>query len=146
MPIKRDLQLHLHAHLTASPGSLACPPGGLTANNARQLGVGRSGPICLVNTDGYYDGFVQQIHRAHADKLLHKAPAEFVHVRSSRPAARVWEFCSTGTLWKREFEIWIRDFEIRPRGLALLGRLHRRSRSCGVRTCRARLRMCHANQ
>ena len=37
---------------------------------ARQLGVGRSGPICLVNTDGYYDGFVTQLERAHADRLL----------------------------------------------------------------------------
>ena len=48
---------------------------------ARQLGVGLSGPVCIVNTDGYYDGFVQQVKRAHADKLLHKPHDEFLHVR-----------------------------------------------------------------
>ncbi|KAL1530280.1 hypothetical protein AB1Y20_001192 [Prymnesium parvum] len=47
---------------------------------ARQLGIARSGPICLLNTDGYYDGFVQQIERAYVDQILHKPPREFIHV------------------------------------------------------------------
>ena len=47
---------------------------------ARQLGVGRTGPVCLVNTNGYYDGFVTQLARAHADQLLHRPPEEFLFI------------------------------------------------------------------
>jgi hypothetical protein len=43
-----------------------------------------------VNTNGYYDGFVQQIDRAHKDKLLHKPPCEFVHVASDPLEALDW--------------------------------------------------------
>lgn len=57
---------------------------------ARQLGVGKSGPICLVNTDGYYDGFVLQLERAHADRLLHKPPKEFLQVCSNPIEALDW--------------------------------------------------------
>ena len=47
---------------------------------ARQLGVGRTGPVCLVNTNGYYDGFVTQLARAHADQLLHRPPEDFLFI------------------------------------------------------------------
>ena len=47
---------------------------------ARQLGIGRVGPTVLVNVQGYYEGFVLQLHRAHADGLLHKPPDEFLKV------------------------------------------------------------------
>lgn len=57
---------------------------------ACQLGIGRSGPICLVNTDGYYDGFVRQLERADADRLLHKPPAEFLHVAADPKSALDW--------------------------------------------------------
>lgn len=61
---------------------------------ARQLGVGRSGPICLVNTDGYYDGFASQIKRAHEDQILHKPPSEFVHVSCTHAVlAYRWPIC-----------------------------------------------------
>ena len=47
-------------------------------------------PVLILNTGGYYDGFVEQIRRAHADKLLHKRPDEFVQVVSDPIAALDW--------------------------------------------------------
>jgi uncharacterized protein (TIGR00730 family) len=48
----------------------------------RQLGL-RTHPICIINTDGYYDGFVTQMKRAYSDGLLKCDPLSIVHVAST---------------------------------------------------------------
>tara|TARA_B110001452_G_scaffold130527_1_gene108441 strand:+ start:124 stop:714 length:591 start_codon:yes stop_codon:yes gene_type:complete len=57
---------------------------------ARQLGIDQTGPVVLVNTSGYYDGFVMQLKRAHEDGLLHKPPDEFLTVVDDPIAALDW--------------------------------------------------------
>ena len=44
----------------------------------RQIGFESAAPVCVVNVDGYYDGFGTMLARAHADGILHKPPSEFL--------------------------------------------------------------------
>mmetsp|Transcript_46630 Transcript_46630/g.77107 ORF Transcript_46630/g.77107 Transcript_46630/m.77107 type:complete len:244 (-) Transcript_46630:36-767(-) len=57
---------------------------------ARQLGIGATAPVCLLNTDDYYAGFILQLQRAHIDRLLHKPVDEILHVASTPVAALEW--------------------------------------------------------
>ena len=62
----------------------------------KSLGIGvasegRAVPIVLVNTDGYYDGFLLQMKRAYADGILYVDPSELVASFDSPTAAL--EYC-----------------------------------------------------
>lgn len=47
-------------------------------------------PICLVNLDGYFDGFLQQMHRSAADGILYGAPESFFHSENDGESALKW--------------------------------------------------------
>ena len=36
-------------------------------------------PVCLVNIDGFYDGFITQIQRAHAENFLYGPVEDYLH-------------------------------------------------------------------
>ncbi|KAJ1640375.1 hypothetical protein T492DRAFT_929440 [Pavlovales sp. CCMP2436] len=55
----------------------------------RQLGMSTL-PICLVNTDGYYDGFLIQFRRAQADSVLKVAPETLVPAFVTVDEALAW--------------------------------------------------------
>ncbi|KAG5183552.1 hypothetical protein JKP88DRAFT_163887 [Tribonema minus] len=58
---------------------------------ACQRGIGFSGvPIVAVNTDGFYDGFVQQLQRADKDGLLYLPPKDLVHFEPDAESALRW--------------------------------------------------------
>eukprot|EP00299_Pterocystis_sp_00344_P000759 c1033_g1_i1.p1 GENE.c1033_g1_i1~~c1033_g1_i1.p1 ORF type:complete len:199 (-),score=43.44 c1033_g1_i1:47-643(-) len=66
-----------------------CLPGGMGTFDElwevaceHQLGL-RQQPICLLNVDGFYDGFVIQLKRAYADGLLKYDPFTVVHVEDT---------------------------------------------------------------
>lgn len=47
-------------------------------------------PICLVNTNGFYDGFIMQMQRASEDKLLYNKVEEYFHVSNTPQDALEW--------------------------------------------------------
>ena len=47
-------------------------------------------PICLVNVDGFYDGFITQIQRAFDDKLLYHNVDDFFRVFTTAEEALDW--------------------------------------------------------
>lgn len=47
-------------------------------------------PICLVNIDGFYDGFIQQLHRTYNDGLLYNNTESYFHVETDVIAALDW--------------------------------------------------------
>lgn len=47
-------------------------------------------PICLVNIDGFYDGFVQQLQRTFDDGLLYNNTESYFHVETDVIAALDW--------------------------------------------------------
>lgn len=47
-------------------------------------------PFCLVNIDGFYDGFISQMHRAKADGLLYLDIEQYFHVTDDVEAALTW--------------------------------------------------------
>jgi predicted Rossmann-fold nucleotide-binding protein len=47
-------------------------------------------PVLLLNTDGYYDGTIQQLTRAYDDGLLRKHWSDYVHVVTTPEAAVSW--------------------------------------------------------
>mmetsp|Transcript_27384 Transcript_27384/g.73724 ORF Transcript_27384/g.73724 Transcript_27384/m.73724 type:complete len:263 (-) Transcript_27384:100-888(-) len=55
----------------------------------RQLGMSTL-PVCLVNIDGYYDGFVQQMRRAELDCVIKVSPAQLLPVFDSADEALAW--------------------------------------------------------
>jgi hypothetical protein len=58
------------------------------------LSVGMKGmakkPIVLVNLDGFYDGFLMQLHRAHLDGILYGSVSSYIHVESNVLSALDW--------------------------------------------------------
>jgi len=52
----------------------------------RQIGLG-SWPLVLIDCDGFYDGFLQQLDRAHRDGLLYGAIDELLTVVATPEAA-----------------------------------------------------------
>ena len=56
-----------------------------------ELGVGCGElPICLLNTDGYYTGIVDQLKRADKEGMLRKRWSEYVTVVDTPEAALAW--------------------------------------------------------
>jgi len=55
----------------------------------RQLGF-YTAPLTLVNQDGFYDGFVNQLQTGHAQGLLRMPPEKIMHVTSSAKEALTW--------------------------------------------------------
>lgn len=55
----------------------------------RQLGMSAL-PICLVNIDGYYDGFVEQLRRAQADAVIKVSAAMLLPVFATVDDALEW--------------------------------------------------------
>lgn len=47
-------------------------------------------PIVLVNLDGFYDGFLMQLHRAHLDGILYGSVSSYIHVESNVLSALDW--------------------------------------------------------
>ena len=47
-------------------------------------------PICIVNIDGFYDGTIAQMHRAHKDGILYEDLEEYFHVENSVEGALEW--------------------------------------------------------
>ena len=47
-------------------------------------------PICIVNVDGFYDGSLQQLQRAHEDGILYQEVEEYVHVETNVADALAW--------------------------------------------------------
>lgn len=47
-------------------------------------------PICLVNINGFYDGFVLQLKRAAEDGLLYGDPESLIHIVEDPVAAVTW--------------------------------------------------------
>lgn len=61
------------------------------------LGIlGRSRPVCVLNTDGYYDGFVQQLTRAWDENLLRRRPAEWIKFVSTPAEAVAYVVAESG--------------------------------------------------
>ena len=58
---------------------------------ARQLGLTGSKPVCLVNTDGFFDATLMQLDRMFEDKLL-RGPWQNV-LGSEATAAGAIEYC-----------------------------------------------------
>ena len=56
----------------------------------RQIGFESAAPVCVVNVDGYYDGFGTMLARAHADGILHKPPSEFLFFARDAAEALAW--------------------------------------------------------
>ena len=53
-------------------------------------------PICLVNTDGYYDGVIAQLERAQTDQLLRKPWRELLTVVDTPEEALQWFLANVG--------------------------------------------------
>jgi hypothetical protein len=47
-------------------------------------------PICVVNTNGFYDGFVLQLQRAHDEGILYGTVESYFHVETDVVAALDW--------------------------------------------------------
>lgn len=47
-------------------------------------------PICVVNIDGFYDGTIQQLKRAHEDNLLYGELEEYFHYEDTVESALNW--------------------------------------------------------
>ena len=47
-------------------------------------------PICILNIDGYYDGFITQLKRAEQDGMLYDNFNSYVHVETCPKAAVAW--------------------------------------------------------
>lgn len=47
-------------------------------------------PICVLNVEGFYDGFIRQMHRAYHDGILYHEVEEYFHVASSAEEALTW--------------------------------------------------------
>jgi hypothetical protein len=47
-------------------------------------------PICIVNTDGFYDGFIMQLNRAYDDGLLYNTCDKYYHVTKNPKEALDW--------------------------------------------------------
>lgn len=47
-------------------------------------------PICVVNTDGYYDGLILQLQRAEDEGLLRMRYTQLLHVEDTPEAAVAW--------------------------------------------------------
>lgn len=62
----------------------------ISCRSLRMKGLGHK-PICLVNVDGFYDGFVQQMTRASKDGVLYQ-PLEF-YFHSAPTAAEALDWC-----------------------------------------------------
>lgn len=59
------------------------------AKSLDMKGMG-SKPICLVNVDGFYDGFVSQIKRTQKEGLLYGSYEEYFHVENDVEKALDW--------------------------------------------------------
>ena len=70
-----------------------------------QLGI-HDKPVVVVNVDGFFDGFLAQLDRAVADRLLkpeNRAMLSVVaEVADALPAARRWRPPAAGTKWYRD--------------------------------------------
>ena len=51
-------------------------------------------PICLLNIDGFYDGFLAQMHRAYHDGVLYHDVEEYFHVENTAAAALKWSLAA----------------------------------------------------
>jgi predicted Rossmann-fold nucleotide-binding protein len=47
-------------------------------------------PICVINSDGYFDGSIMQLKRAFEEGLLYHAVEDYFHVESTPSLALTW--------------------------------------------------------
>lgn len=47
-------------------------------------------PICILNVDGFFDGFITQLHRAELDGLLYGPSESYMHIETEPKAAIAW--------------------------------------------------------
>jgi uncharacterized protein (TIGR00730 family) len=62
---------------------------GVCAKSLNMKNLGHK-PICLVNLEGFYDGFIAQLHRAHADGVLYVPPEKYFRVEVDVEKALHW--------------------------------------------------------
>ncbi|RYG66735.1 TIGR00730 family Rossman fold protein [archaeon] len=85
--------------LFANADCVICMPGGVgtfdefwdgvCARSLNMKGLGAT-PFCLVNIDGFYDGFIQQTKRAKQDGMMYLELDEYYHVSSTIEDALDW--------------------------------------------------------
>jgi uncharacterized protein (TIGR00730 family) len=100
MLVSRGEDLSERKNLLLSNGDcLIALPGGVgtfdeiwDAVSHRSLGMKElhGKPICLLSIDGFYDGFMTQIRRAHSDGVLYFDADEYFHVESDPAKALEW--------------------------------------------------------
>ena len=47
-------------------------------------------PICLINIDGFYDGFLMQMRRTYEEGMLYSTPESYFHAESTSEKALEW--------------------------------------------------------
>lgn len=62
---------------------------GVCAKSLSMKGLG-SVPMCLVNIEGFYDGFIEQMNRAKKDGVLYSEIEEYFHVENTVDGALNW--------------------------------------------------------
>ena len=60
--------------------------------SAKSLGMKglENKPVCVINSDGFYDGFIMNLQRAYDDGLLYLKPDEYYHVAKTPQEAIDW--------------------------------------------------------
>lgn len=72
-------------------------------------------PICLVNINGFYNGFITQLHRAFDDQLLYLHATDYFHIVSNVNEAFEWcEAYHTSQLANENSEIDNKSFHKSP--------------------------------
>lgn len=76
---------------------------GVSSKSLRMKGLAHT-PICVVNIDGYYDGFIKQLYRAKQDGILYHDVEKYFHVVDDVSAAL--DFCISS------LQSNVEDFEV----------------------------------
>lgn len=66
--------------------------------------LGRSRPVCVLNTDGYYEGFLTQVTRAWDDGLLRRHPSTWIKFVATPAEALAYVMAESGrSITKMDF-------------------------------------------
>jgi len=90
---ERKLQLFNNADcLIVLPGGVGTFDEFWDGVSAKSLGMKdmTHKPICIVNVDGFYDGFIMQMERAFQEGILYHSVEEYFHVASDAESALTW--------------------------------------------------------
>lgn len=61
----------------------------VSAKSLNMKGLGKK-PICVINVNGFYDGFIMQLEKAFNDGLLYNNTSDFFYVATSASEALQW--------------------------------------------------------